>query len=82
MKEFIQKLVEEKDLTTEESEKAMESIMSGNATDAQIGSFLTALRMKGETATEIAAFARIMRKFAQEQKRKERSSTSEENLHE
>ena len=65
MKEFIQKLVEGKDLTAEGSEKAMESIMSGNATDAQIGSFLTALRMKGETATEIAAFARVMRKFSQ-----------------
>ncbi|MEA3255426.1 MAG: anthranilate phosphoribosyltransferase [Candidatus Altiarchaeota archaeon] len=64
MKQFIQKLVEEKDLTEKESERAMETIMSGKATDAQIGSFLTALRMKGETATEIAAFARVMRKFS------------------
>ncbi len=65
MKEFIQKLVEGKDLTAEESGRAMGIIMSGKATDAQIGSFLTALKMKGETPEEIATFARIMRKFAE-----------------
>lgn len=65
MKQFIQKLVEGENLTSEESEKAMEMIMSGKATPSQLGSFLTALRMKGETAEEIAAFAKAMRKFSQ-----------------
>lgn len=70
MREFIQKLVEGRDLSQEESEKAMETIMSGKATDAQIGSFLTALRMKGETPVEIAEFARVMRKFSRKIKPK------------
>lgn len=65
MKEFINKLVEGEDLTREEAEQAMKMIMSGSATKAQIGSFLTALRMKGETMEEIAACARVMREFAE-----------------
>jgi len=60
----IQKLVEMRDLPKAEAEAAMKCIMSGEATQGQIGSFLTALRMKGETIEEIAAFARVMRKFA------------------
>jgi len=70
MKEFIQKFVEGKNLTAEESERAMETIMSGKATDAQIAGFLVGLRMKKETPTEIASFARIMRKFSQKIKPK------------
>lgn len=65
MQEFIQKIIERKNLTDKESERVMEMIMSGEATPSQLGSFLTALRMKGETATEIAALAKVMRKFAQ-----------------
>ena len=42
MKAFIQKLIEGKDLTEEEAEEAMGLIMTGNATDAQIGAFLWA----------------------------------------
>jgi anthranilate phosphoribosyltransferase len=42
----------------------MDSIMNGMATQAQIGAFLAALRMKGETPEEIAAFARVMREHA------------------
>jgi anthranilate phosphoribosyltransferase len=42
----------------------MEELMAGRATDAQVAAFLTALRMKGETAAELAAFARVMRKHA------------------
>jgi anthranilate phosphoribosyltransferase len=61
---FISKLVEGSDLTTDEARDAMKTIMSGNATDAQIGSFLTALRMKGETIDEISACAGVMREFA------------------
>ncbi|MBN2518655.1 MAG: anthranilate phosphoribosyltransferase [Candidatus Altiarchaeota archaeon] len=64
MKEFIQKLVEGKDLSELEAEEAMGIVMTGNATQAQIGAFLTALRMKGETVDEITAFARILRKFS------------------
>ncbi len=64
MKEFISRVVEGKDLSEEEAEQAMRLIMSGKATPAQIASFLTALRMKGETIEEIAAFARVMREFA------------------
>jgi anthranilate phosphoribosyltransferase len=43
----------------------MEELMSGQATDAQIASFLTALRMKGETAGELVSFARVMREKAE-----------------
>ncbi len=64
MKDIISKLSLGKDLTWEEAEAAMTTIMSGGATDAQIGAFLIALRIKGETITEIASFAKIMRKFA------------------
>jgi anthranilate phosphoribosyltransferase len=65
MKESIQKLVEGRDLTSQEAEAAMKEIMGGQAEDAQIAGFLTALRMKGETATEIAAMASVMREFAE-----------------
>ena len=40
----------------------MQAIMSGSASDAQIGGLLTALRIKGETSEEIAGFAESMRK--------------------
>lgn len=60
----IRKLIEMRDLTEGEAEAAMKCLMSGEATQAQIGSFLTALRMKGETIEEITAFARVMREFA------------------
>jgi anthranilate phosphoribosyltransferase len=65
MKELIGKLVEGMDLTIEESNEAMKDIMTGVATEAQIGAFLTALRMKGETMDEIAACAGVMRDFAE-----------------
>jgi len=60
----IGKLIERRDLTKDEAEGAMKCIMSGEATPAQIGSFLTALRSKGESAEEITSFARVMREFA------------------
>ena len=63
IKEGIQKLVEGIDLTYHESREIMKEIMSGNATESQIGSFLTALRMKGETIQEISASAAVMREF-------------------
>ncbi len=64
MKHAISKVVGGENLTEAEAEAAMKCIMSGEATQAQIGSFLTALRMKGETIGEITAFARVMREFA------------------
>src|SRR5207249_8038506 len=63
--DFIQKMIERVDLTEAESRQAMEEIMSGQATDAQIAGFLTALRMKGETAQELIGFARVMREKAE-----------------
>lgn len=61
----IQKLVDRIDLNEVEARSAMEDLMSGQATDAQVASFLTALRMKGETAAELASFARVMREKAE-----------------
>ena len=64
IKEAISKLLERKDLTKDEMEAVMKEIMSGNATQAQIGAFLVALRAKGETIEEITACAKIMHEFA------------------
>ena len=54
-------LVERRDLSRIEAAGAMEAIMSGAATNAQIAAFLTALRMKGETVEELIGFAQVMR---------------------
>ena len=64
IKEAIAKVVEKVDLSEEEMESTMDEIMSGKATPAQIGSLITALRMKGETVEEIAGAARLMREKA------------------
>lgn len=64
MQTAIHKVIEQQDLTREEAFNAMETIMSGEATLAQIGAFLVALRMKGETPSEIAGFAGSMRSKA------------------
>jgi len=64
MKEAIAKVVEKQDLTTEEMHEIMQIIMTGQATDAQIGSFLTGLRMKGESVEEITAAAQVMRQLS------------------
>jgi anthranilate phosphoribosyltransferase len=58
------KAVDNIDLSREEATAAMEEIMSGNATQAQIGAFITALRMKGETVDEITGCAQVMRRKA------------------
>ena len=59
--EAVRALVERRDLTRIEAAGAMEAIMSGAATNAQIAAFLTALRMKGETVEELIGFAQVMR---------------------
>lgn len=64
LKKAIQKLVEGKNLTEEEIMEAMNCIMDGEATQAQIGSFITALRFKGETIEEITGCAKVMREKA------------------
>lgn len=61
IKEAIAKVVRRNDLTEVEMEKAMDEIMTGKATPAQIGAFVTALRLKGETVDEITGAARAMR---------------------
>jgi anthranilate phosphoribosyltransferase len=64
IKKAIAKVVEREDLTEGEMIEVMEQIMSGGATQAQIGAFITALRMKGETVDEITGAARVMRERA------------------
>jgi anthranilate phosphoribosyltransferase len=64
IKEAIASLVEGQDLSFEQASGAMEALMSGQATPAQIGAFLTALRLKGETPDEIAGLAAVMRTYA------------------
>jgi anthranilate phosphoribosyltransferase len=61
IKEAINLLVGGINLSEPETAECMTEIMEGNATDAQIGAFLTALRIKGETVEEITGAARIMR---------------------
>ncbi len=61
IREGIQKLIEETNLTFEESQEIMREVMSEKATNAQIAAFLTALRMKGETVEELIALATVMR---------------------
>lgn len=63
--DLIQKMIDRIDLTEQEARGAMEEIMAGQATDAQIAGFLTALRMKGENAQELIGFARVMREKAE-----------------
>src|SRR6184192_2181796 len=62
--EAVRALVERRDLTRIKAAAAMEAIMSGAATNAQIAAFLTALRMKGETVEELIGFAQVMRQKA------------------
>ncbi len=57
MKDILKKLTSGQDLTREEAKRANDILLSGEATQSQIGCFLTALRMKGETPAEIAGLA-------------------------
>jgi len=61
VREAIAKVIDGQDLTADEARAVLDQIMSGGATDAQIGALLAALRIKGETPAEIAGFARTMR---------------------
>jgi anthranilate phosphoribosyltransferase len=64
IKDLILKIIEGTDLSESEMITAMDEIMSGKATPAQIGAFITALRFKGETVDEITGAAKVMREKA------------------
>ena len=64
IQQALQTLLNKQNLNSDEMREAMRQIMSGRATDAQIGGFLIALRCKGETIDEIAAAAEVMRELA------------------
>jgi len=64
IRDAIAKVLEGCSLSEEEAQAAMTQIMHGQATPAQIGAFLTALRLKGETVAEITGCARAMRHSA------------------
>ncbi len=64
IKEAIKKVVAGSDLTFDEASQVMDEMMTGTATQAQMASFLTALRIKGETIDEITACAKVMREKA------------------
>jgi anthranilate phosphoribosyltransferase len=64
IREAIDTVVSGRSLSMEEAATVMREIMVGEATPAQLGSFLTALRIKGETPQEIAGMATVMRQIA------------------
>ncbi|MCK4951063.1 MAG: anthranilate phosphoribosyltransferase [Gammaproteobacteria bacterium] len=64
MQTAIRTVIEGQNLGSEEMSDVMQLIMTGQATQAQIGGFLIGLRMKGETVDEIAAAAKVMRELA------------------
>lgn len=72
IKEAINLVINNINLTEPEMAECMMEIMEGKATDAQIGAFLTALRIKGETVEEITGAARVMREKATKIKAPER----------
>ena len=61
IKEAISALISGRSLAADEAAQVMEEIMQGEATPAQFGAFVTALRLKGETVDEIVGLARTMR---------------------
>ncbi|MEE9332766.1 MAG: anthranilate phosphoribosyltransferase [Granulosicoccaceae bacterium] len=64
VKEALQTLFEHRNLTKEQMSSVMMEIMTGKCSDAQIGAFLSALRMKGETVDEVAGAVSVMRGLA------------------
>ena len=64
IREALARVMDGESLTEAEAETVMDSIMTGDATDAQIAGLLVALRLKGEVVAEIAGFARAMREKA------------------
>lgn len=64
IEQALTKLAGQEDLSEPQMEQVMRAIMTGQCTDAQIGAFLIALRIKGETVAEICGAARVMRELA------------------
>lgn len=64
MKQVIEKLLDDSHLSFEEAYSVMTSIMEGNASPVMISAFLTAMKAKGETAEEVAGFAKAMREHS------------------
>ena len=64
IQEVIAQLIDRRDMSRDQARAVMDQVMSGEATDAQIGAFLIALRCKGETVPEIAGCAQVMREKA------------------
>jgi len=64
MQSAIKTVTEKQDLSREQMTEVMNLIMTGQATDSQIGGFLIGLRMKGETVDEVAAAASVMRELS------------------
>ncbi|MCH9017398.1 MAG: anthranilate phosphoribosyltransferase [Chloroflexi bacterium] len=64
IREAIDIVVSGDSLSMDDAASVMRQVMSGEATPAQLGSFLTALRLKGETTEEIAGMATVMREFS------------------
>jgi len=64
MQSAIKAVTEKKNLSREQMAEVMNLIMTGQATDSQIGGFLIGLRMKGETVDEVAAAASVMRELS------------------
>ncbi|MGB0733180.1 MAG: anthranilate phosphoribosyltransferase [Pontibacterium sp.] len=64
IKQALALVAENQDLSNDDMRAVMKQIMTGGATDAQIGAFLMAMRIKGETVAEISAAAAVMRELA------------------
>jgi anthranilate phosphoribosyltransferase len=64
IKEALNRVVNQLDLSTEEMQDVMREIMTGQCTDAQIGAFLMGMRMKSESIDEIVGAVSVMRELA------------------
>jgi anthranilate phosphoribosyltransferase len=62
---YLESVAEKHDLTAEQAREAMQLILGGQASPAQLAAFLMAMRMKGETVDELVGFARAMREMAE-----------------